>query len=110
MVATSTWSPDGTYMLNYTGFIAPLVKAVQEIATITDTFKANLIAWLGWAQNGIVDLFAKNIYATNITANHGSFREITASSTVSDSGTFGKLCVDDLCVTRDQLAAILSAS
>ena len=54
--------PDGYYTLNYAGLTPYLVKAVQEIATISDTFKTTLIAWLGCAQNGITDLFAQPIH------------------------------------------------
>ena len=39
--------PDGYYTLNYAGLTPYLVKAIQEIATISGAFKANLIAWLG---------------------------------------------------------------
>ena len=41
--------PDGYYTLNYAGLTPYLVKAVQEIATLSGTFKTNLIAWLGSA-------------------------------------------------------------
>ena len=62
--------PDGYYTLNYAGLTPYLVKAVQEIATLSDTFKTNLIAWLGSASNGLTDLFA-------------------------GTGHFNKLCVTD---------------
>ncbi|KAB2938002.1 MAG: tail fiber domain-containing protein [Hyphomicrobium sp.] len=86
------------------GRITPLiVKAVQDLANIAGTFKANLIAWLADAQNGIENLFAKTIYATNIAANTGTFRSITASSTVTD-----QLCIGSICLTESQLGALLS--
>jgi hypothetical protein len=56
LISSST--PDGLLRFDYNGLFAPIVKAVQEIATITGTFKTNLIAWLGHATNGITDLFA----------------------------------------------------
>ena len=95
--------------------IAILVSAVQEITKITGTFKANLIAWLADAQNGIQDLFAKNIYATNITADHGYFGTVSASSTVAEHTLTNELCVNDdagvpVCVTGTQLRSLLSGS
>jgi hypothetical protein len=35
-----------------------LAKAIQQIATITGTFKDALVSWLGSASNGLTDLFA----------------------------------------------------
>jgi hypothetical protein len=34
------------------------VKAAHDIANRSGTFRANLIAWLGSAENGFTDLFA----------------------------------------------------
>jgi hypothetical protein len=83
--------PDGYYTLNYAGFTPYLVKAVQEIASITGVFKDNLVAWLGDASNGITRFFADTI-----TANK-------------------QLCVKNsdgtpVCVTGDQLAVVLAGS
>ena len=54
--------PDGYYTLNYAGLTPYLVKAIQEIATISGAFKDNLIAWLGSASNGLTDLFAATFH------------------------------------------------
>jgi len=83
--------------LNYTGFITPLIKAVQEIANLADTFKNTLIAWLADANNGIGDLFATTIHADN-----GDFRQVNTQT----------LCVKNsdgtpVCINGDQLAAVL---
>jgi hypothetical protein len=56
------------------------VNAIKEIASITGVFKTNLIAWLGDAANGI-----------------GRIRT-------------HELCVDDVCVTREQFIAMAAAS
>ena len=72
--------------MNYAGLTPYLVKAIQDIATISGTFKANLIAWLGSATNGIANFFAGNIHATN------------------------ELCVGDTCVTPQQFQAMVAAS
>jgi hypothetical protein len=79
--ATSTpWSVDY-------GRITPLiVKAVQDIANLSDTFKATLIAWLGNASDGIVDLFASNGHFSN------------------------ELCVGSTCVTPAQFQAMVAAA
>ena len=55
----------------------------------------------------IQDLFAKNIYATNITADHGYFGDLTASSTLTAGQ---ELCVGLTCITESQLKALLSGS
>jgi LysM repeat protein len=80
-----------TLGLTYTEFIPIIVKSIQQIASISDAFEANLVAWLGNASNGIGDLFAKNLYAQN------------------------QLCIDKsdgapVCITGDQLAAVLASA
>lgn len=76
--------------------LATLVNAIKEIATITGAFKANLIAWLGDASNGITDLFATHIHAT---------ADVTAPRfCVAD----GPADLSPLCLTKPQLAALLS--
>ena len=89
--------PDGYYTLNYAGLTPYLVKAVQEIATISGAFKANLIAWLGSASNGIGTIFA-NVFKGN-------------------EADLQKLCITDsptnsspLCITKSQLVGLLSQS
>ena len=80
--------PDGFYTMNYAGLTPYLVKAVQEIATLSDTFKTTLIAWLANAQNGITDFFAQTIHTQKLC-------------TTRSDGT-------QVCVTNDQLAGLLS--
>jgi hypothetical protein len=78
-LATLPWSVDY-------GRITPLiVKAVQDIANVTSSFKDSLIAWLGSAANGINKLFAREVHTQ-------------------------KLCVGDVCVTQEQFLAMVSAS
>jgi LysM repeat protein len=93
-----------TLGLTYTEFIPIIVKSLQQIASISDAFQANLIAWLGNASNGIQDLFAKNIYATNITVHQLTADEVDA----------GDLCATDAagktCLTRTQLDALLASA
>lgn len=71
--------------LDYSGFVVPLVKAVQEIASIGSAFKANLITWLGSAGNGIGDLFAQRLCLTDASGNR-------------------------TCIDQQQLAVLLAAS
>ena len=73
--------------------IATVVNAIKEIATITGTFKSNLIAWLGDAGNGITNLFASNITATH---------ELCITDGANDNAP--------LCLTKAELAALLSQS
>ena len=77
------YNPDGSLgSVKYTQVGALLTKAIQELATITGTFKANLIAWLADAANGITDFFARR----------GHSQE--------------QLCVGDTCVTPEQFAEV----
>ena len=97
--------------MNYAGLTPYLVNALQEIASISGQFKANLIAWLGSAENGITDLFAKNLHAENIYADHGFFSTLTASSTITGK----ELCAEKsdgtpICITGDELSSLLSGS
>ena len=86
-----------TLGLNYAGLVTPLVKAVQEIANLSDTFKQALIAWLADAQNGIHDLYATVIHATT-----GNFQQVCLANGPTDQSP--------ICVTKTQLAALLSQS
>lgn len=47
--------------IDYDKLTAVLARAIQQIATITDTFRDNLIAWLGNAKNGVDDFFANRV-------------------------------------------------
>ena len=104
-LGTSTpWSVDY-------GRITPLiVKAVQDIAEISSTFKTNLIAWLGSASNGIDKLFANEIDAKNVFADHGSFNSLSASSTIFAKTVTDVLCVGTTCVTPQQFQAMVAAA
>ena len=75
--------------VKYTQIGALLTKAIQEIASITGTFKSNLIAWLADATNGITDFFAERVHTQELC-------------TKTSDGT-------EVCASGDQLAAILSA-
>jgi hypothetical protein len=79
-------SDNGTLLLNYAGFAPYLTAAVQTIANISGVFEQNLIAWLGNAENGVVDLFAKNGHFSN------------------------ELCVGSTCVTPVQFQAMVAAA
>jgi hypothetical protein len=75
------------------GRITPLiVQAVQDIANITSTFQQNLIAWLGNVSNGIQRIFAQELDTQKLCVTDGPSDE------------------SPLCVTKAQLAALLSQS
>jgi hypothetical protein len=93
-------APTQLLEVNYSALTFALINAVKEIAAISGLFEQNLIAWLGNASNGIGDLFAKNLYATNVTADTGNFHHVTAD----------ELCAGTVCVNQQQLAAILAAA
>jgi hypothetical protein len=66
--------------VKYANFTAILARAMQEIASITGAFKDALITWLGSATNGLTRVHTQ------------------------------ELCVDDVCVTRDQFAEVFGSS
>ena len=72
--------------IDYANVVVPMVKAIQQIATISGLFRDNLSAWLGSATNGITAVFAGDITATN------------------------KLCVGTACVTQEQFLKMINAS
>ena len=81
--------PDGYYTLNYAGLTPYLVKAIQEIAAISGTFKTNLIAWLGSAENGITISSQQSAISRRVNTQK--------LCTTRSDGT-------QVCVTNDQLA------
>jgi hypothetical protein len=82
----SDTAPTTLFEVNYGALPFVLINAVKEIASVSGVFEQNLIAWLGNASNGIVDLFAQN----------GHF--------------VSELCVGSTCVTPTQFQAIVAAA
>jgi hypothetical protein len=72
------------FTVRYENLTAILAKAIQEIATLSGAFRANLINFLADASNGT--LFAESIHAKR------------------------ELCVDDVCITRDQFLRMVPQS
>jgi hypothetical protein len=102
--ATGT-TPTAPHGVRYENVTAILAGAIQDIASISGVFKDSLIAWLADAGNGIEDLFAKNIYADNITTKELTFVRATGK----------QLCLQKsdgtaVCVNGDQLAAVLAGT
>lgn len=81
--------------LNYTEFIPAIVKAIQDIANVAGVFKANLIAYFANSANGIGDFFATHIHANDVHAGQFCGKKSDGS---------------EVCVTGDQLAAVLAAA
>lgn len=52
---------DGLKSIAYSNFAPILTKAIQEVASLGNSFKINLIAWFADATNGIGDFFAKKV-------------------------------------------------
>jgi len=70
----------------------------QDIASLSDTFKQTLIAWLGSATNGIHQLFA----------DIGNFQTVNTATTNTQKLCISKSDGGSVCVTGDQLAALLA--
>ena len=92
--------PDGYYTMNYAGLTPYIVKALQDIATITGAFKDNVVAWLGSAGNGITDIFATHAHFSRTETT-----TLVASSTISNEVDVQKLCTTrsdgvQVCVTN----------
>ncbi|MEQ1718972.1 MAG: tail fiber domain-containing protein [Hyphomicrobium sp.] len=79
-------SANGYLTLQDRPVIAAVVNAIKEIASVTGTFKTNLVAWLGSASNGVTDFFASR----------GHFND--------------ELCVGTTCVTPAQFQVMVAAS
>jgi hypothetical protein len=93
-------TPGGTLGLNYIGLISPIIAALQaldhEITALATTVAG----------------FAQNFATQSLTANNATFGQVT-----SQQDTTQRLCVSDtandpapVCVTKGQLAALLSQS
>jgi hypothetical protein len=80
--------------------VSIVASAIKEIAAITGIFKANLIAWLANAENGITDLFAKNLHPENVYAHRIEGDELWARD---DAG-------EPVRVTGSQLRSLLNGS
>jgi hypothetical protein len=78
-----------SHAARYEQLTSLLAKAIQQIATITGTFKDALVAWLGSAENGIGQFFA----------DVGNFHKISVSDSTGTS-----------CYTRSQLDAVVAAA
>jgi hypothetical protein len=87
---------DGYYMVDYKVFIPLIIKSVQDLnlqmgaidtsASATQEWYENndsLIAWFGSITNGIKALFVESLHASQ------------------------QICIDDVCITKDQLTTIL---
>jgi len=84
LVATSAptaLTPDGTLTFNYLGLIAPIVRAIQQLAAEV---------------NG----FAQSVTTEVLTAVTGNFQQINAN----------ELCVGSTCVTPTQFQAMVAAA
>ena len=83
-----TQEPNGYYTLNYAGFVPYLVKAIQQMATISGSFKDTLVAWLGNSSNGIGSVFTHHLHSKEVCVKRPSG---------------GEFCVDG-----DQMAAVVA--
>lgn len=78
------------YGLIYDRFGVLAIAAIKDLAGITGTFKANLIAWLGDAANGIDKLFVTEIHTKEICVAKSDGSEV--------------------CLTGDQLQTMMATS
>lgn len=76
-----------------------LVEAIRELnlkitdinnTSVSNTWRDALIAWFGNIENGITDIYAKVFHADRIETK--------------------ELCIDDVCITKDQLQTILNSN
>ena len=105
---TPATGPLGTstpWAVDYGRLTPLLVTAIQDIANISSRFEQNLIAWLGNAKNGIGEFFAQvgNFQTTNTETSNAS-----TTNTQTLCITNGSNDPSPLCITKSQLAALLS--
>lgn len=106
--ALEAWEPGDTktisVMLDASWYVPPIEEIAHEHdeeSGYDDHFFSNIfariIAWLAEAENGIENLFAKNLYAENVEAHRILSDELCARD---DTGT-------PVCITGNQLSALL---
>jgi hypothetical protein len=83
-------TPDGTLSLNYIGLISPMVSAIQQLS-------ADIVS----IENTIAG-FATSFATNELTFDRGTGQELCLSNGPSDQSP--------VCVTKDQLAVLLSAA
>ena len=88
----------GYFKLDYQGLFAPIVAAIQALASKVDEL-ANTVA--GFAERFVT----KELVATNITADQIHFNNAQGQKLSTQ-----QLCVGQTCVTESQLAAVLAAT
>ena len=85
--------PDGYFTMNYAGLVTYIVKALQQFAAQLSEL-ANTVA----------------SFADHFTTRELTFTRAQGDEIDTNTGKFRILCVEDLCVTRDQLAALLATA
>ncbi len=75
--------------IDYSKLTSLLVKAVQEVASITGSFKTNLVTWFADATNGIGDFFANRVRTEELC--------------VSDNS-------GETCITKTELDALIAGA
>jgi hypothetical protein len=109
LVASSSWiDGESALFLSQNGFIPHMVRAIQEMdLTIKELQSMNIT--IGDAEGGtlfeafrnwLADLYHVTIEDGLIRVAQGIFERITTN----------ELCVDDVCVTRDQFQELLNAN
>ena len=81
----------GYFKLDYQGLFAPIVAAIQVLAQKIDDLAATVAG-----------------FADHFTTKELTFARATGDEIDASTGKFKTLCVNDVCVTRDQLAAVLA--
>lgn len=96
LVATTSptsLTPDGTLTVNYDGLIAPMIVAIQQLS------------------HDVIDL-TSNIasFAESFTTKELTFTRATGDEIDIQKAQTHELCIDDVCMTRDQLLAVLAGT
>ena len=91
---SASGTPEG---IDYDKLTSVLARAIQQIAAVTGTFKANLIAWFADATNGIMKIVTHLLAADRVET-----QELCVTDGANDQSP--------VCVTKTELAALLSQS
>jgi hypothetical protein len=84
--SATSLTPDGTLTLNYVGLIAPIIAALHHI-------------------DGVISDFADHFATKELTFTRATGDEIDVNTVKAH-----EICVDDVCLTKDQLNALLSGA
>ena len=107
LVVTSTptvLTPDMTYGVNYTSLFAPIIKAIQQLDLRTKSNAAFTAGSLAESAGDFAGTLQSALHKLGVSIADGV---LTIREIIADKLTAKKLCLDDVCITKNELKSIL---